>query len=436
MTDADSNARGAAALVVSDTAASIDILRDMLQPEGYEILAASSGEQALEIAAKSLPDVVLLDVAMPDMDGFETCRRLKAAAATQHIPVLFITALTDTHDVVEGFRAGGADYIAKPVRQEEVRARVRTQLQMRHYVQALRDQAERFRAIVNNMVEGLVILETDGRIQFANPACHHMLGYPRDGLVGRPLTDLLEPPLMQEYRDYLAAHAQPERAQTDLQHGPREVSLRSHDGGTVSADLTVTPIFLRRPRFLGLLHDISLRKQSEQELWRMASVDPLTNIPNRRQFDTFFHREWLRTRRGGLPLTLLMLDVDHFKSYNDSLGHQAGDRCLQQVAAEINAHAKRSTDMAARYGGEEFVLLFGESDAEHGRQLAESVRARIEALRLPHPSSPVAAWVTVSVGVATMLPKQELTADHLLGAADKALYLAKREGRNQVRCAA
>ena len=369
------------------------------------------------------------------MDGFETCRRLKAEAATHHIPVLFITALTDTHDVVEGFRAGGADYIAKPVRQEEVRARVRTQLQMRHYVQALRDQAERFRAIVNNMDEGLVILEPDGRIQFANPACHHMLGYPRDGLVGQPLMDLLEPPLMQEYRDYLAAHARPERAQTDLQHGPREVSLRSHDGGTVSVDLTVTPIFLQRPRFLGLLHDISLRKQSEQELWRMASVDPLTNIPNRRQFDTFFHREWLRTRRGGLPLTLLVLDVDHFKSYNDSLGHQAGDRCLQQVAAEMNAHAKRSTDMAARYGGEEFVLLFGESDAEHGRQLAESVRARIEALRLSHPSSPVSAWVTVSVGVATMLPKQELTAEHLFAAADKALYLAKREGRNQVRCA-
>jgi len=211
--------------------------------------------------------------------------------------------------------------------------------------------------------------------------------------------------------------------------------LRSHDGGTVSVDLTVTPIFLQRPRFLGLLHDIGLRKQSEQELWRMASVDPLTNIPNRRQFDTFFHREWLRTRRGGLPLTLLVLDVDHFKSYNDSLGHQAGDRCLQQVAAEMNAHAKRSTDMAARYGGEEFVLLFGESDAEHGRQLAESVRARIEALRLSHPSSPVSAWVTVSVGVATMLPKQELTAEHLFAAADKALYLAKREGRNQVRCA-
>ncbi|TMG97527.1 MAG: response regulator, partial [Betaproteobacteria bacterium] len=164
MTDAESNARGAAVLVVSDTAASIDILRDMLQPEGYEIFAAASGEEALKIAAKSLPDVVLLDVAMPDMDGFETCRRLKAEAATHHIPVLFITALTDTHDVVEGFRAGGADYIAKPVRQEEVRARVRTQLQMRHYVQALRDQAERFRAIVNNMDEGLVILEPDGRI--------------------------------------------------------------------------------------------------------------------------------------------------------------------------------------------------------------------------------------------------------------------------------
>jgi len=364
MTDAESSARSAAVLVVDDMPASIGLLRDTLQAGGYEVFVAASEEQALEVAARAHPDVVLLDV------------------------------------------------------------------------QALRDQAERLRAIVNNMVEGLVILEPDGRIQFANPACHHMLRAPSDALVGRPLTDLLEPPLVEEYRDYLASHALPrERAQTDSQHGPREVSVRCHDGSTVNVDLTVTPIFLQRPLYLGLMHDLSLRKQSEQELWRMASVDPLTNIPNRRQFETFFHREWLRTRRGGLPLTLLVLDVDHFKPYNDTLGHQAGDRCLQKVAAEIHAQAKRPTDMAARYGGEEFVLLFGESDAEHAGQLAESARARVEAMRLPHPKSPVSAWVTVSIGVATLLPGHDLTTEQLFAAADKALYEAKRDGRNRVRCA-
>jgi len=133
-------------------------------------------------------------------------------------------------------------------------------------------------------------------------------------------------------------------------------------------------------------------------------------------------------------LSLVVLDVDHFKLYNDTLGHPAGDACLQQVAQAIASHAMRTTDLAARYGGEEFVLLFAETPADAARTLAEAIRAHIEALQIPHPRSTTSAWLTVSIGVATILPHQLDNTESLFVAADRAMYVAKENGRNQVRC--
>jgi diguanylate cyclase (GGDEF)-like protein len=197
-------------------------------------------------------------------------------------------------------------------------------------------------------------------------------------------------------------------------------------------DLTLTPMFMRQPLFIGLLHDITHHKMSEDALQRAAMVDPLTKIPNRRHFDTFLEKEWQRAIRSGSPLSLVVLDVDHFKLYNDSLGHAAGDVCLQQVAQAINTHAPRATDLAARYGGEEFVLLFAETDADSAYRLAEAIRTHVEALQLPHPRSITSPWITLSVGVATIQPTQVDNTETLFVAADRAMYVAKENGRNQV----
>jgi len=424
--------RDAAVLIVDDAPENLAALRKLMVEQGYQTFVATSGERALKIARRVHPDLVLLDVMMPGMDGFETCRQLKANASTARIPVIFMSARTGTDDVVAGFDLGAVDYIAKPLRMAEVSARVRTQLQIRVNVESQEEQAERLRTIVNNMAEGLLIIEADGRIQFTNPACDKYLGYRENALAGSHISDLLNPMVAQEYLDYFRRYAgAPDGAH---HHGTREVIIRHRNGSSVCMDLTLTPMYLRQPLFIGLLHDITHHKQSEDALQRAAMVDPLTKIANRRHFDSFLEKEWQRSMRSGQPLSLVVLDVDHFKLYNDTLGHPAGDACLQQVAQAIASHAMRTTDLAARYGGEEFVLLFAETPADAARLLAEAIRAHIEALQIPHPRSTTSAWLTVSIGVATILPHQLDNTESLFVAADRAMYVAKENGRNQVRC--
>jgi len=426
-----SQRRVAAILIVDDAPANLELLRKLMSEQGYQVYAALSGERALAIAQRAQPDLILLDVVMPDMDGFETCQQLKQNPLTQRIPVIFMSARSDTDDVVAGFDIGAVDYIAKPLRMAEVCARVRAQLQIRSNSETQEEQAERLRTIVNHMAEGLLIIEADGRIQYTNPACDHYLGYRENELAGLSIAELLSPMVTQEYLDYFAMHAA--NPDTAHNHGTREVAIRHRTGHALSMDLTLTPMYLRQPLYIGLLHDITHHKQSEDALQRAAYLDPLTKIANRRHFDSFLEKEWQRSVRNGGVLSLVVLDVDHFKLYNDSLGHPAGDTCLQQVAQTIDSHACRPGDLAARYGGEEFVMLFSETEADSAMLLAETIRATIEALHLPHPRSTTSAWITVSIGVATIRPHQLDNREALFVAADRALYVAKEAGRNQVR---
>jgi diguanylate cyclase (GGDEF)-like protein/PAS domain S-box-containing protein len=424
--------RSASVLIVDDTPANIGVLRGVLATEGYQLYAATSGELALKIALQTRPDLILLDVMMPGIGGIETCRQLKANPETSDIPVIFITAKTDMQDIMEGFEVGGADYISKPIRHEEVCARVRTQLQVRLALQALNEQAERFRAIVNNMDEGLLILDPNGTVQFANPAAHYQLVDASTSLNGMTLDQLLVQPHADLYREYFRTEWVASTHASEMRHGPREVLMRRHDGMTLARDLSISPIFLKRPLFIALLHDISEHKDTENELLRIARIDPLTNIANRRHFDARLGEEWQRAQRGDSQVALVVFDIDHFKQYNDLLGHQAGDCALQQVALAIKSHAKRPTDVAVRYGGEEFVLLLPGIDAAAAQSLAEAARVDIENLKLPHPSSGCAAHVTVSAGVASMRPLVGQAPETLFAAADSALYRAKSDGRNRV----
>lgn len=166
-------------------------------------------------------------------------------------------------------------------------------------------------------------------------------------------------------------------------------------------------------------------------LHHLATIDELTNIANARRFRVVLAQEWQRARRARTPISLLMVDVDLFKPFNDTLGHQRGDDCLVGVAGVLRETASRADDLAARYGGEEFVLLLPHTPAEGARALAESVRAGVEALQVPHPASPIGPYVTVSVGVATADPTEGNAVEDLVGAADRALYAAKQAGRNR-----
>jgi diguanylate cyclase (GGDEF)-like protein/PAS domain S-box-containing protein len=410
------SSRKPAILIVDDAPDNISLLRTVLLRQGYQTFIATSGDRAIEIAQRIRPDLVLLDVVMPGMDGLEACRRMKAHPATARIPVIFMSARGDTDDIVAGFDTGAADYIPKPLHVEEVCARVRAQLRLSSGSQVQKEQAERLRMIVDSMDQGLLIVERCGRIQYANPACDRYLGYAADALVGRSLAELT----MQ---------------QEEITHGTREVLIRHRDGGLRAMDLTMTPMHAADGLFVALLHDITHHKQSEDALQRAAMLDPLTKIANRRNFDAFLEKEWQRAIRNAQPLSLVVLDVDHFKLYNDTLGHMAGDACLQKVAQALEAHALRPTDLAARYGGEEFVLLFAETPFEAASRLAEAIRTTVEALQLPNPRSPTSPWITVSVGVATIVPTQLDEIEQLFICADRAMYAAKSGGRNRVEAA-
>lgn len=431
--------RQAAVLVVDDAPAHLGALRSMMLQQGYQTFVANSGERALGIAQRALPDLVLLDINLPGMDGMEVCRRLKAHPVTCNIPVIFMSARTETEDIVAAFDIGAADYIPKPLRLAEVCARVRAQLQFRRTSLSQQEQADRLRMIVNSIDEGLMIIEANGRIQYANPACDRYLGYRPGELAGATLDSLLAPSVAQEYLDIFsrsmagAAGDQPFGRDWRDCRGAREVLIRQRDGILRAMDFTLTPMLADQPLFVALLHDITHHKQSENALQRAALADPLTKIPNRRHFDAFLEKEWQRAVRSSQPLSLIVLDVDHFKGYNDSLGHAAGDACLQQVAMALQSHALRATDIAARYGGEEFVLLFGETNHEAAAVLGETIRAHIESLHIPNPGSTTSEWVTASLGVATIVPTQLDDLKSFFVAADRAMYAVKDAGRNGVR---
>ena len=412
--------RKPAILIVDDAPDNLGVLRTLMLRQGYQTFVATSGERALEIALRVQPDLVLLDVVMPGMDGLEACRRLKAHPATARVPVILMSARGETADIVAGFDIGAADYIPKPLRMEEVCARVRAQLRMRSTSETQTAQADRLRMIVNSMDQGLLIVEASGRVQYANPACERYLGWQPEDLVGRLLAELLEP-----------LDAAPLDAAA-FGHGTREVRIRHRDGSLRAMDLTMTPMHADDGLFVALLHDISHHKQSEDALQRAAMLDPLTKIANRRRFDAFLDKEWQRASRSAQPLSLVVLDVDHFKLYNDTLGHAAGDACLQKVAQALQDHAARPTDLAARYGGEEFVLLFAETAHDAATRLADMIRTSVEALQMPHPRSPSSPWLTVSVGVATLVPTQLDEIENLFVCADRAMYAAKAGGRNRV----
>ena len=289
-------------LVADDDAINREVLGELLKPE-YTVLLARNGAQTLERAARHLPDLILLDVMMPDMDGYEVLRRLRLDPQTAHISVIFISGLDRPEDEANGLKMGASDYIVKPFNQTVVMARVALHLQV-----------------------------------------------------------------------------------------------------------------VRQRRMLE----------------RLANIDGLTELANRRRFDEMYSLEWQRARRSGRPLSLALLDIDAFKQFNDRYGHPAGDRALRSVARVAGAAMRRPGDLAARYGGEELLLLMPETDALEARRVADAVREAVAALNIAHEASSVAPRLTVSIGGATFDAAGEEQQFELFEAADAQLYRAKQNGRDQV----
>lgn len=302
-------------LIVDDNPTNLSVLSHTLKSAGFNIRVAMDGESAIELVNCEPPDLILLDVQMEALDGFETCSRLKANPDTQKIPIIFITALADPQAKIKGFAVGAVDYITKPFYAAEVIARVSVHLQLSFLTRQVTEQA------------------------------------------------------------------------------------------------------------------IALRK-ANQELRNLIHIDSLTQIANRRQFDTCIEREWRRLAREQAPLALILCDVDYFKKYNDCYGHIAGDICLQNIAKALMRAVTRPADLVARYGGEEFGIILPNTNTEGAIRVAERIQAEIEQLRILHSQSEVSAYVTVSLGISSQLPHWEMSTEKSIAAADRALYCAKQQGRN------
>lgn len=299
----DIHAKKQTILIVDDVTANIDILAELLRPD-YKIRAATSGEKALKISfSDNPPDLILLDVMMPDIDGYEVCRILKESFQTKDIPIIFITGKTSIEDEIYGFNLGAVDYVRKPFNSIIVKARVNTHAELKRY------------------------------------------------------------------HDYLEG---------------------------------------------------------------ISYLDGLTGIANRRKFDEYLDITWNFAMREATPISMVLMDIDYFKLFNDHYGHQEGDDCLIQIAQTLAGVATRKTDLVARYGGEEFVCILPNTEMEDAKQVAEKFRRSIMEIQIPHEYSAAGSNVTISIGVATIIPEFNSNCSLLIKASDEALYRAKANGRNQV----
>ena len=291
---------------------------------------------------------------------------------------------------------------------------------------------ERF---IANSPDVLCQLGPDLRVRYMSPSALTLFGRHPEDMIGRPPGDFV----LDEDLPIIAGAAS--LAATGADEPPVVVRVRRPDGSIIwveSLGKTLLDPVTRKPlEVLLVMRDVTLRRAQEARLEQDALTDTLTQLPNRRAFDQRLESEWLRMQRGGEPLSLVMLDVDHFKAFNDRYGHPAGDACLKTVAGAVRVETRRPADLPARYGGEEFAVILPATDLGGARAVAESLRVAILDLAIPNRPAQRGGcpFVSVSAGAATALPDVYGSAVDLLRAADGALYQAKGRGRNRVETA-
>jgi two-component system cell cycle response regulator len=447
-------------LVVDDIAANVKLLEARLSAEYFDVLTADCGAQALEICERAECDIVLLDVMMPDMDGFEVCRRLKSNPRTHFIPVVMVTALDNPSDRVKGLEAGADDFLTKPVSDVVLIARVRSLTRLKMMTDELRMRAitsleigiqspER-EAVADLGMGGRVLLVDDRASSYERLApvlgAEHSVDVesdPAEALfrAAEGDYDLLIVSLGLEKFDGLRLCSQARslertrhvpilaiadadnnsRLLRGLEIGVNDYLLRPVDKNELLARARTQ---IRRRRYTDHLRD------NVQNSIEMAITDPLTGLHNRRYMESHLATLAEQAALRGKPVSLMMLDIDYFKSVNDDYGHDAGDDVLREFAVRIRKSI-RGIDLACRYGGEEFVIVMPETDLHVAGMVAERVRRAIAGEPFAIEKGARRIDVTISIGLSVLDRKGDPMAD-VMKRADQALYRAKRDGRNRV----
>ncbi|MDG3577073.1 PleD family two-component system response regulator [Rhizobium sp. YJ-22] len=450
-------------LVVDDIPANVKLLEARLLAEYFDVLTAADGFACLDLCARTQVDLILLDIMMPGMDGFEVCERLKSNPKTMHIPVVMVTALDQPADRVRGLKAGADDFLTKPVNDLQLISRVKSLLRLKALSDELRLRAETahtigmeelMKAEMRNDESGNVLL-VDGRgssqeriVKALKPIAQvTAMSDPQAALFEAAETPFELVIVNSNFDDY-----DPLRLCSQLrslertrfvpvllvtEQGADTMVVRALDLGV--NDYIVRPIDpneliarcltqIRRKRFNDRL------RSSVQQTIELAVTDALTGLNNRRYLDNHLAVLFQRAKARSRPMSLCITDIDRFKSVNDTYGHDAGDEVLKEFARRIRSTV-RGADLACRYGGEEFVLVMPDTVPEMATAAAERLRAVIENEPFRLKGAGVDLHITASIGLSSTLwgaPSPEA----LLKDADRALYEAKRSGRNRVVAAA
>ncbi len=449
-------------LVVDDIPANVKLLQARLLAEYFDVVTAEDGFKALAICDSEQVDIILLDIMMPGMDGFEVCERLKANPNTAHIPVVMVTALDQPSDRVRGLKAGADDFLTKPVNDLQLIARVKSLARLKSVSDELRMRAETARQIgMEDLLRGDSTMQTPGRVLLVDSRASS-----QERII-RALKPVAEVEVMSDPQAALFTAAEnpfelvivnanfddydPLRLCSQLrslertrflplllvaEQGADDMVARALDLGV--NDYILRPIDpnelvarvltqIKRKRFNDHL------RRNLQHTMELAVVDGLTGLNNRRYLDNHLKILFDRAAARGRPISIC-ITVDRFKTVNDTYGHDVGDEVLREFAARIRS-AVRGADLACRYGGEEFVVVMPDTSMEHAIGVAERLREIVEGEPFYVRSIDRELRITASLGIATNSPSVVLP-DQLLKQADKALYEAKNSGRNRVVAAA
>ncbi|HKS14711.1 MAG TPA: EAL domain-containing protein [Pseudomonas sp.] len=423
---------GSVVLIVDDYPENLLSMRALLARQDWQVLTARSGREALSALLAHDVDLVLLDVQMPEMDGFEVARLMRGSQRTRLTPIIFLTANEQSDAaVLKGYASGAVDYLFKPFDPKILKPKVQALLEPqrnRRMLQRLSRELETARAfnasVLDNAAEGILVVKECGTISFANPAISQLLDAPVERLQGAALLEFLQ----------LATRVWTESAFYQAYLG-REV-LRVHDamlrtatGRPVPVALSCAPLACEQRAMVVTVLDMSIVRSLHQQLAHQAVTDPLTGLLNRRGFHQAAEEALLRSERPDTAKALLYMDLDGFKRVNDTLGHEAGDRVLRCVAEQLK-ECLGSQALLARIGGDEFTALFDELPfPELAGRFAETL---IERVSMCQRFDDVDISLGVSIGIATY-PDCGATVEGLMRAADAAMYAAKQAGRQQYR---
>lgn len=431
----------------------IILLKKLLIKIGYKVQTIPQNETPFRTIQIQQPDLILLNVEMPDFNSYELCKKIKSDDYFSNISIIFMNGLNRNIDPVKIFNARGDDYIIFPFEKIELEKKIKNLLTIQEQKNLLDIEIEKRKKIQEilysskNLLDSILDSSLDGIAAFQcvrhletqkiagfrclviNSIMAQIFNRNRTEIIGTIITkDLIDKINSTIFEDIINVIKTGKPLEIDFLNSSNKplwyhlVAVKLDDGFAI----TIRDITLQKQFELKL-------KKGNLELQSIANRDSLTLVANRRCFDNFFQKQWYINLRSQNPLSVIMIDIDYFKFYNDFYGHQKGDDCIKQVAQGIQSIIKRPSDLVARYGGEEFAVILPNTDPQGAFTVAQLIHHTIASLAIPHEKSLVSNCITLSMGISCFIPSNQYQPKDLIKNADQALYLAKNQGRNRIK---